>query len=117
MDIYQEEIFGPALLLLKAETLDEAIRIINANPYGNGTSIFTNSGAAARKFQHEIEVGQIGVNLPIPVPLPFSHLQDGENHSLAICIPTGSRESVFIQKPRPLRHDGLKKTYREVMSI
>lgn len=71
MDIYKEEIFGPALLLLKADTLDEAIRIINENPYGNGTSIFTNSGAAARKFQHEIEVGQIGVNLPIPVPLPF----------------------------------------------
>jgi malonate-semialdehyde dehydrogenase (acetylating) / methylmalonate-semialdehyde dehydrogenase len=71
MDIYKEEIFGPALLLLKAETLDEAIKIINANPYGNGTSIFTNSGAAARKFQHEIEVGQIGINLPIPVPLPF----------------------------------------------
>ncbi|MCL1668076.1 CoA-acylating methylmalonate-semialdehyde dehydrogenase [Elizabethkingia ursingii] len=71
MDIYKEEIFGPALLLLKADTLDEAIKIINANPYGNGTSIFTNSGAAARKFQHEIEVGQIGINLPIPVPLPF----------------------------------------------
>ncbi|MCL1665643.1 CoA-acylating methylmalonate-semialdehyde dehydrogenase [Elizabethkingia ursingii] len=71
MDIYKEEIFGPALLLLKADTLDEAIKIINTNPYGNGTSIFTNSGAAARKFQHEIEVGQIGINLPIPVPLPF----------------------------------------------
>ncbi len=71
MDIYKEEIFGPALLLLKADSLDEAIQIINNNPYGNGTSIFTNSGAAARKFQHEIEVGQIGVNLPIPVPLPF----------------------------------------------
>ncbi|NAW50046.1 CoA-acylating methylmalonate-semialdehyde dehydrogenase [Elizabethkingia argentiflava] len=71
MDIYKEEIFGPALLLLKADTLEEAIKIINENPYGNGTSIFTNSGAAARKFQHEVEVGQIGVNLPIPVPLPF----------------------------------------------
>lgn len=71
MDIYTEEIFGPALLLMKAGTLDEAIKIINDNPYGNGTSIFTNSGAAARKFQHEILVGQIGVNLPIPVPLPF----------------------------------------------
>ena len=71
MDIYKEEIFGPALLLLKADTLDDAIKIINANPYGNGTSIFTNSGAVARKFQHEIEVGQIGINLPIPVPLPF----------------------------------------------
>ncbi|WHT39098.1 CoA-acylating methylmalonate-semialdehyde dehydrogenase [Myroides sp. mNGS23_01] len=71
MDIYKEEIFGPALLLVTADTLDEAIQIINDNPYGNGTSIFTNSGAAARKFQHEIQVGQIGVNLPIPVPLPF----------------------------------------------
>lgn len=71
MDIYTEEIFGPALLLMKADTLDEAIKIINENPYGNGTSIFTSSGAAARKFQHEIEVGQIGINLPIPVPLPF----------------------------------------------
>ena len=71
MDIYKEEIFGPALLLLKADSLQEAIKIINDNPYGNGTSIFTNSGAAARKFQHEIEVGQIGINIPIPVPLPF----------------------------------------------
>lgn len=71
MDIYKEEIFGPALLLITADSLDEAIQIINNNPYGNGTSIFTNSGAAARKFQHEIQVGQIGVNLPIPVPLPF----------------------------------------------
>ncbi len=71
MDIYKEEIFGPALLLMKAESLEEAIKIINNNPYGNGTSIFTSSGAAARKFQHEIEVGQIGVNIPIPVPLPF----------------------------------------------
>lgn len=71
MDIYKEEIFGPALLLLKADSLQDAIKIINDNPYGNGTSIFTASGAAARKFQHEIEVGQIGVNIPIPVPLPF----------------------------------------------
>lgn len=71
MDIYKEEIFGPALCLMTADTLEEAIQIINNNPYGNGTSIFTNSGAAARKFQHEIEVGQIGINIPIPVPLPF----------------------------------------------
>ena len=71
MAIYQEEIFGPVLLLLRAKDLSEAIQIINANPYGNGTSIFTSSGAAARKFQHEIEVGQVGINVPIPVPLPF----------------------------------------------
>ena len=71
MSIYREEIFGPVLLLMKAASLDEAIDIINKNPYGNGTSIFTSSGAAARKFQHLIEVGQIGINIPIPVPLPF----------------------------------------------
>jgi malonate-semialdehyde dehydrogenase (acetylating)/methylmalonate-semialdehyde dehydrogenase len=71
MDIYQEEIFGPVLLVMTADTMDDAIEIINNNPYGNGTSIFTSSGAAARKFQHEIQVGQVGINIPIPVPLPF----------------------------------------------
>ncbi|CBL45839.1 Methylmalonate-semialdehyde dehydrogenase [gamma proteobacterium HdN1] len=71
MSIYREEIFGPVLSVVCVETLEEAINLINANPYGNGTSIFTSSGAAARKFQHEIEVGQVGVNVPIPVPLPF----------------------------------------------
>jgi malonate-semialdehyde dehydrogenase (acetylating)/methylmalonate-semialdehyde dehydrogenase len=71
MSIYQEEIFGPVLLVIEADTLEGAIQIINENPYGNGTSIFTASGAAARKFQHEIKVGQVGVNVPVPVPLPF----------------------------------------------
>ena len=71
MTIYQEEVFGPVLLTANAATLDEAIAFINANQFGNGTSIFTSSGAAARKFQHEIEVGQVGINIPIPVPLPF----------------------------------------------
>lgn len=71
MSIYQEEIFGPVLLVIEADSLEEAIQIINENPYGNGTSIFTASGAAARKFQHEIKVGQVGVNVPVPVPLPF----------------------------------------------
>lgn len=71
MTIYQEELFGPVLLVLRAKTLEEAIAIINANPYGNGTSIFTRSGWAARKFQREIDVGQVGINIPIPVPLPF----------------------------------------------
>ena len=59
------------LQVLHAETLDDAIALINANPYGNGTAIFTSSGAAAHKFTHEVDVGQIGVNLPIPVPLPM----------------------------------------------
>lgn len=71
MRVYQEEIFGPVLCIMTAKNLEEAIDIINANPWGNGTAIFTSSGAAARKFKYEIEVGQIGINLPIPVPLPF----------------------------------------------
>jgi len=71
MTIYTDEIFGPVLVALNADTLDDAISIINDNPFGNGTSIFTSSGGAARKFQSEIEVGQVGINIPIPVPLPF----------------------------------------------
>lgn len=71
MSIYQQEIFGPVLVCLEVETLEEAIALINKNPYGNGTSIFTANGAAARKYQHEIQVGQVGINVPIPVPLPF----------------------------------------------
>lgn len=71
MECYREEIFGPVLVCLFANTLDEAIEMINSNPYGNGTALFTNSGAAARKFTNEIDVGQIGINVPIPVPLPM----------------------------------------------
>ncbi len=71
MDIYKEEIFGPVLSCMEVDSLGDAIELINNSPYGNGTSIFTNSGGAARRFQHEIEVGQVGVNIPIPVPLPF----------------------------------------------
>merc|ERR1719240_1088254 len=71
MTCYENEIFGPVLQVLHADTLDDAIALINANPYGNGTALFTRSGAAARKFTHEVDVGQIGINLPIPVPLPM----------------------------------------------
>jgi len=71
MTCYKEEIFGPVLLLMTADNLDEAIATINRNPYGNGTAIFTRSGAAARQFQYEIDCGQVGINLPIPVPAPF----------------------------------------------
>ena len=71
MDCYNEEIFGPVLTCVHVDTMDEAIELINANPYGNGTAIFSQSGAATRKFTHEIDVGQVGINVPIPVPLPF----------------------------------------------
>lgn len=71
MSIYQQEIFGPVLCCMVVNTLEEAIELVNSNPFGNGTSIFTASGAAARKYQSDIEVGQVGINVPIPVPLPF----------------------------------------------
>jgi len=71
MDIYREEIFGPVLIVVRAESLDEAMALINRNPYGNGTAIFTRSGAAARRFENEIEVGMVGINVPIPVPMAF----------------------------------------------
>jgi malonate-semialdehyde dehydrogenase (acetylating)/methylmalonate-semialdehyde dehydrogenase len=71
MAIYREEIFGPVLCCMQVDSLDEAIATINSLEVGNGTSIFTESGGAARKFQHEVNVGQVGINIPIPVPLPF----------------------------------------------
>jgi malonate-semialdehyde dehydrogenase (acetylating)/methylmalonate-semialdehyde dehydrogenase len=71
MAIYKEEIFGPVLCCMSADSLEEAIELINSLEVGNGTSIFTSSGGAARKFQHEILVGQVGINIPIPVPLPM----------------------------------------------
>jgi malonate-semialdehyde dehydrogenase (acetylating)/methylmalonate-semialdehyde dehydrogenase len=69
--LIQEEIFGPVLVILEVDTMDEAIDLINKNPYGNGTAIFTNNGVAARRFVNLIDVGQVGVNVPIPVPLPM----------------------------------------------
>ncbi|HEY1458826.1 MAG TPA: CoA-acylating methylmalonate-semialdehyde dehydrogenase [Casimicrobiaceae bacterium] len=71
MAIYREEIFGPVLIVVRVESLDAAIALINANPYANGAAVFTRSGYAARRFQHDAEIGMIGVNVPIPVPMAF----------------------------------------------
>jgi malonate-semialdehyde dehydrogenase (acetylating)/methylmalonate-semialdehyde dehydrogenase len=71
MSIYTDEIFGPVLSVVRAGSYDEALALVNGNPYGNGTAIFTNDGGAARRFQHEVEVGMIGVNVPIPVPMAY----------------------------------------------
>ena len=71
MTIYREEIFGPVLSVLRVDTYDEALELVNANPYGNGTAIFTNDGGAARRFENEVEVGMIGINVPIPVPMAY----------------------------------------------
>ena len=71
MTIYKEEIFGPVLSVVRANTYEEALKLINDHPYGNGTAIFTNDGGAARRFQNEVEVGMIGINVPIPVPMAY----------------------------------------------
>jgi malonate-semialdehyde dehydrogenase (acetylating)/methylmalonate-semialdehyde dehydrogenase len=71
MSIYKDEIFGPVLVVLRANSLDEAIDIVNRNPYGNGTALFTSSGSAARRFEDDIEVGMVGINVAIPVPMAF----------------------------------------------
>ncbi len=71
MDVYREEVFGPVLSVLRTDSVDEAIALINANPYGNGTAIFTSSGEAARRFQRGVHVGMIGINVPVPVPMAF----------------------------------------------
>src|SRR3954463_16026889 len=71
MEVYKNEIFGPVLVVLRKNTLEEAIELINGNPYANGTAIFTESGGAARRFENEIQVGMVGINVPIPVPVAF----------------------------------------------
>ena len=71
MSVYTDEIFGPVLSIIRVESYDEAMDLINSNPYGNGTAIFTNDGGAARRFQNEVRVGMVGINVPIPVPMAY----------------------------------------------
>lgn len=71
MDVYQQEIFGPVLSVVRSDSVDDAIALVNANPYGNGTAIFTSSGESARRFQRGVHVGMIGINVPVPVPMAF----------------------------------------------
>ncbi|MFF5360655.1 CoA-acylating methylmalonate-semialdehyde dehydrogenase [Streptomyces scabiei] len=71
MEAYRQELFGPVLAVVRVDTLDEAIDVVNANPYGNGTAVFTASGEAARRFQRSVKVGMIGVNVPVPVPMSY----------------------------------------------
>jgi malonate-semialdehyde dehydrogenase (acetylating) / methylmalonate-semialdehyde dehydrogenase len=71
MEIYKNEIFGPILIVLRVNSMEEAIAVVNRNPYANGTAIFTESGGAARRFENEVQVGMVGINVPIPVPVAF----------------------------------------------
>src|SRR3954464_4049084 len=81
MAVYTDEIFGPVLVVLRVDTYEEALALINANEYGNGTAVFTNDGGAARRFQNEVEVGMVGINVPIPVPMAYYSF-GGWKHSL-----------------------------------
>ena len=71
MTVYQDEIFGPVLSVVRRDTFDEAIELVNSNPFANGTAIFTRDGGAARKFEQAVEVGMVGINVPIPVPVAY----------------------------------------------
>ena len=100
MQIYQQEIFGPVLCIMRADSLDEAITLLNANPHGNGTAIFTQSGAAAHKFQQDIQVGQIGINLPIPVPLPMFSFSGSRGSKLGDLGPYGKQAVQFYTQTK-----------------
>ncbi len=100
MAVYTTEIFGPVLVIVSVETLDEAIALVNANPYGNGTGIFTQSGAAARKFQNEIDVGQVGINVPIPVPVPYFSFTGSRGSKLGDLGPYGKQVVQFYTQTK-----------------
>lgn len=95
MDIYREEIFGPVLCILEASDLDAAIRVVNANPNGNGVGLFTQDGFSARKFQEEIDVGQVGINLPIPVPVAYFSFTGSRGSKLGDLGPNGKQAVTF----------------------
>ncbi len=100
MRIYEEEIFGPVLVILAADTLDDAITLVNANPNGNGTAIFTQSGAAARRFQEQIDIGQVGINVPIPVPVPLFSFTGSRASKLGDLGPYGKQAVTFYTQTK-----------------
>jgi malonate-semialdehyde dehydrogenase (acetylating) / methylmalonate-semialdehyde dehydrogenase len=100
MRIYDEEIFGPVLVIVNVDTLDDAIALVNANPYGNGTGIFTQSGAVARKFQNEIDVGQVGINVPVPVPVPYFSFTGSRGSRLGDLGPYGKQVIQFYTQTK-----------------
>jgi malonate-semialdehyde dehydrogenase (acetylating) / methylmalonate-semialdehyde dehydrogenase len=100
MKIYTTEIFGPVMVIVAVQTLKDAIDLVNANPFGNGTAIFTQSGAAARRFQNEIDVGQVGINIPIPVPVPFFSFTGSRGSKLGDLGPYGKQVIQFYTQTK-----------------
>jgi len=102
MKIYTTEIFGPVMVIIGVDTLNEAIELVNNNPFGNGTGLFTQSGAAARKFQNEIDVGQVGINVPIPVPVPFFSFTGSRGSKLGDLGPYGKQVIQFYTQTKTI---------------
>ena len=102
MVVYDQEIFGPVLVIVEVDTLDDAIALVNANPHGNGTALFTQSGAAARKFQEDIDVGQVGINVPIPVPVPLFSFTGSRGSKLGDLGPFGKQVVLFYTQTQTI---------------
>ena len=102
MAVYEQEIFGPVLVIVEVDTLDEAIALVNANPHGNGTALFTQSGAAARRFQEDIDVGQVGINVPIPVPVPLFSFTGSRGSKLGDLGPYGKQVVQFYTQTQTI---------------
>ncbi|MCH7392124.1 CoA-acylating methylmalonate-semialdehyde dehydrogenase [Acinetobacter dispersus] len=102
MRIYKEEIFGPVLAIICVDTLEEAIALINANPFGNGVGLFTQSGAIARTFQNLIDIGQVGINIPIPVPVPFFSFTGSRGSKLGDLGPYGKQAVQFYTQTKTI---------------
>jgi len=100
MAIYDQEVFGPVLALVAADDIGSAIDFINANPNGNGTALFTQSGAAARRFQEDIDVGQVGINVPIPVPVPIFSFTGSRASKLGDLGPYGKQVVMFYTQTK-----------------
>ncbi|WP_118183367.1 CoA-acylating methylmalonate-semialdehyde dehydrogenase [Paraburkholderia phosphatilytica] len=100
MQVYKTEIFGPVLCVIAVPTLDDAIALVNRNPMGNGVGLFTQSGAAARKFQSEIDIGQVGINIPIPVPVPYFSFTGSRGSKLGDLGPYGKQVVQFYTQTK-----------------
>src|SRR6187401_3097064 len=100
MDAYRDEIFGPVLTVVRVKTYDEAVKLINDNPYGNGTAIFTRDGGAARQFQFEVEAGMVGINVPIPVPVSYYSFGGWKNSLFGDLHMYGPEGVQFYTRPK-----------------
>ncbi|WP_263576343.1 CoA-acylating methylmalonate-semialdehyde dehydrogenase [Acinetobacter pseudolwoffii] len=102
MRIYQEEVFGPVLAIIHVDTLEQAIELINANPFGNGVGLFTQNGNTARIFQNQIDIGQVGINIPIPVPVPFFSFTGSRGSKLGDLGPYGKQAVQFYTQTKTI---------------